>query len=138
MKDCLDTCFELVTLINFSIKREAVLRELKEGTGSDALGVRTVCPTRWTVCAESLASILANIKLLCDTALCATSDTELKARIHGVSSQMQSFKFLFCLILSEMILRHTDKLSQTLQQPKRSSVQGYEIEMLTVKTLEGC
>ena len=36
-----------------------------------------------------------------------------------------------------MILRHTDKLSQTLQQPKLSSVEGHGVAMLTVKTLEG-
>ena len=46
------------------------------------------------------------------------------------------FKFLFCLILSEMILRHTDKLSQTLQQPKMSSVEGHAMAVLTVNTLE--
>ena len=49
---------------------------------------------------------------------------------------MQHFKLLFCLILLEMILRHTDKLSQTLQQPKLSSVEGHSVAMLTVKTLE--
>lgn len=54
-----------------------------------------------------------------------------------MSRQMETFKLLFCLVLSEMILRHTDKLSQTLQQPKLSSVEGHGIAMLTVKTLEG-
>ena len=49
---------------------------------------------------------------------------------------MQSFKFLFGLLLSEVILRHTDKLSRTLQQPKLSSVEGHGVAMLTVKTLE--
>ena len=138
MKDCLDTCFELVKLIKFSPKREAMLRELKEEIGSDAPGVRTLCPTRWTVRAESLASIIANydnIQLLWETAVQATSDTEMKARIQGVGSQMKNFKFLFCLTLSEMILRHTDKLSQTLQQPKLSSVEGHGVAMLTAKTL---
>ena len=66
-----------------------------------------------------------------------TSNTEMKARIRGVWSQMQSFNFLFFIVLSEMVLRHTDKLSQTLQQPKLSSVEGHDIAMLTVKTLEG-
>lgn len=33
MKDCLDTCYELVKLVKFSPKREAMLRELKEETG---------------------------------------------------------------------------------------------------------
>ena len=139
MKDCLDTSWELVKLIKFSPKREAMLRELKEETGSDAPGVRTLCPTRWTVRAGSLASIVANydnIQLLWETAVCATSDTEMKARIQGVASQMQTFRFLFCLLLSEMILRHADKLSQTLQQPKLSSIEAHGVAMLTVKTLE--
>ena len=45
MKDCLDTCFEIIKLITFSPKREAMLRTLKEESGSDASGVRTMCPT---------------------------------------------------------------------------------------------
>ena len=36
-----------------------------------------------------------------------------------------------------MVLHHTDKLSQTLQQPQLSSVEGHDITMLTVITLEG-
>ena len=76
-----------------------------------------MCPTRWTVRADSLASVIANynnIQELWDSALRSSSDSEMKARIHGVDSQMQTFRFFFCLLLSEMILRHTDKLSQTL------------------------
>ena len=94
-----------------------------------------------TVRADSLASIVENydnIQLLWETASRATSDTEMKARIQGMNSQMQCFKFLFCLILSEMILRHTDKLSQTLQQPRMSSIEGHEVAMLTVKPLKAC
>ena len=98
-----------------------------------------MCPTRWTVRADSLASILENydnIQLLWEIASRKTSDTEMKARIQGMRSQMQCFKFLFCFFLSEMILRHTDKLSQTLQQPRMSSIEGHGVAMLTVKTLE--
>ena len=47
------------------------------------------------------------------------------------------FKFLFGLVRSEVISRHTDKLSQNLQQPKLSSVEGHAVAMLIVKTLEG-
>ena len=53
-----------------------------------------------------------------------------------MASQMQTFKFLFDISLSELILRHTDKLSQTLQMPKLSSVEGQGIAMLTVRTLK--
>ena len=112
LKNCLDTCFELVKL-KFSPKHEALLREIK---GSDAPGIRTLCPTRWAVRAESLASIIANynIQLLWETAVSKTCDTEMKARIRGIASQMQTFKF-FCISLSEMILRHTDKLPYSSQ-----------------------
>ena len=72
----------------------------------------------------------------CFGKLHATSDTEMKARIQGVDSQMQTFRFLFCINLSEMILRHTDRLSQTLQEPKLSSVEGHGVATLTTKTLE--
>ena len=65
-----------------------------------------------------------NIQLLWETALQATWDTGTRARIHGVRSPMQSYNFLFCPILSEVILQHTGKLSETLQQPELSCVEG--------------
>jgi len=116
-----------------------MLRKLKEESLDDAPSIRTLCPTRWTVRAESLKSIVANysnIQSLWEEALECTSQTEMKARIQGVSSQMEAFKFYFSLLLAEMILRHTDNLSKTLQNPELASMQAYEIAMLTVKTLK--
>ena len=52
------------------------------------------------------------------------------------SKSMNTFRFLFGLTLSEMILYHADKLSQTLQSPDLSSLEGREIVMLTVTTLK--
>ena len=46
MKDSLDTCFELVKLIKYSPKCEAMLSHLKEEFGSDSASIRTLCPTR--------------------------------------------------------------------------------------------
>ena len=140
MRDCLDTCYELVKLIKCSPKREAMLCQQKEETDSETLSLRALCPTRWTVRAESLARIISNYKdllLLWETALATTSQTEMKARIHGVASQMQTFKFLFGILLAERILQHTDKLSKTLQNPQLSSTEGHAIAMLTVRTLSG-
>ena len=48
---------------------------------------------------------------------------------------MQTFKFFFCLVLSELILRQTDKLSQTLQQPELSSVEAHEVAMKTLEKI---
>ena len=49
---------------------------------------------------------------------------------------MKCYKFLFYLVLTKMILWHIDKLSETLQVPKLSRVEGHEIAMLTIKTLK--
>lgn len=49
-------------------------------------------------------------------------------------SSLSSSSLVF--IPCEIILWHIDKLSQTLQQPTLSGVEGHEVAMLTVKTLQ--
>ena len=139
LRDCLDICFEIVKLIKFSPKRDAMLKQQKEEDGSCEPGIRTLCPTRWTVRAESLGSIIANygcLQQLWEPALGSGAASDIKARIIGVKSQMEKFKFFFCLTLLEKLLRHTDKLSQTLQNPKLSCLEGRDIAMLTKRVLE--
>ena len=77
-----------------------MLNSIKEQIGDDAPSVRTLCPTRWTVRAQSIASILSNYKNiqdLWDEALEGLVDSDIKARIQGVSSQMETFQFYFAL-----------------------------------------
>ena len=115
-----------------------MLHSIKDQDGLDTPGIRTLCPTRWTVRADALASIIQNYSSLQDLwpeTLKCTSDTEMKARIQGVNSVMQNFQFLFSILLAELILWHTDRLSATLQKQDLSSVEGVEIAMLSVKTL---
>ena len=45
MKDCLDTCFELIKLIKFSPKQETLLNKIKEDIGSKSPSICTKCPT---------------------------------------------------------------------------------------------
>lgn len=58
MKNSLDTCFELIKLIKWSPKRDGMLARLKEEVGDTTPNVRTLCPTRWTVRANSLSSVI--------------------------------------------------------------------------------
>ena len=62
-------------------------------------------------------------------------DTESQARILGVSAQMQTFQFVYGVVLGELILRHCDNRSRTLQKESISAAQGQEVADLTVKTL---
>ena len=62
-------------------------------------------------------------------------DTEAKARIHGVSAQMETFNYLYGAILGETILRHTDNLSSTLQHKTLSAAEGQQVAIMTIATL---
>ena len=64
MKDCLDTVYELVKHIKYSPKTETMLTRLKEEIGSYAPSLHTLCPTRWTVCTNSLDTVLENYREL--------------------------------------------------------------------------
>ena len=99
MKDALDMTYEITKLIKYSPRREGIFQTLKETlpTGSTP-GIRVLCPTRWTVRADSLLSITSNYGVLQSTweeALLVAKDSETKARIHGVSSQMKTFNYLY-------------------------------------------
>ena len=62
----LESAFEITKLIKFSPKRSAALDHIKaESSNEDAgPGVRTFCPTRWTVRGEAITSILENYNFL--------------------------------------------------------------------------
>ena len=60
----------------------------------DSPGMRLLCPTRWTVKADSLKSVLDNYETLMETwneSVEVLKDTEMKARVLGVLSQMKRF-----------------------------------------------
>ena len=87
--------------------------------GSDSPGIHVLCPTRWTVRTEAFKSILNNFSVLLelwDESLLVVKDTEMKARIQGVSAQMNILEFFFCVSLGLLILRHTDNLSRKIQK----------------------
>ena len=60
----------------------------------------------------------------------------MKARILGVASQMKTFSYLFGISLGDLILRHSDNLSRTLQKVGISAAQGQEVTAMTVQTLK--
>ena len=81
----------------------------------EGIGFRTLCPTRWTVRASSLGSIITLIQAVWEEALDVAKDSETCARIIGVKHCMSTFEYLFGVLLGELILKYTDNLSKTLQ-----------------------
>ena len=146
-RDALDIAFEITRLIKFSPKREAAFEKIRSSQQDDLefptpVGIRALCPTRWTVRGDSLESILLNYEALLQLwDECLESrvrlDPDIKARIIGVKSVMTEFRFVFGLKVSEVILKMTDNLSRTLQKSSISAAEAQHLASLSVATLQG-
>ena len=138
MKSALEITHEITKLIKYSPRRERIFKDLKGEMAPGSPGVRVLCPTRWTVRADSMLSIIQNYSVLqelWDKAVDIVRDSDTIARIRGVSAQMQSFNFFFGLVLGECLLRNTDNLSRTLQKKDFSAAEGQITMEQTKRTL---
>ena len=138
MRDALDITYEIVKLIKKSPRRDATLQRLKEQMHEDSPGIRVLCPTRWTVRAQALQSILSNysvLQVLWQESLDFVKEAEMRSRIQGVSTCMKTFEFFWGVALGELLLNHTDNLSKTLQHTSMSAAEGQKIAKMTVCTL---
>ena len=137
----LDIAFEITKLIKFSPKRNAAFDHIREESEEDSgMGIRKLCPTRWTVQGNSVDSIIRNynnLKQLWDECLEKRLDPDIKGRIIGVKTQMTQYKVLFGLKLCERVLKITDNLSATLQKQSLPAAEAQSIAEMTIKTLEG-
>ena len=101
--------------------------------------IRVFRDTRWTVRCGTLVSIIQHYKELKELwkwCLKVYKDTETKAHIIGVQTQMNKFNYFFEVKLAILLLRHSDNLSTTLQSPRVSASQAQSIARKTVITLE--
>ena len=69
IKNALEMTHEVCKLIKCSPKRENIFRQLKEFSNltrdyCSSSSIRVLCPTRWTVQANALASIIENYVVL--------------------------------------------------------------------------
>ena len=139
MKSALETMHEITKLVKYSPRRENLFCDIKGEIAPGTPGVRVLCPTRWTVRADSMQSIIHNysvLQSLWDQAADIVHDTETIARIRGVAAHMQSFEFFFGLVLGEILLHHTDNLSKTLLK-NYSASEGQRVADMMKRTLHG-
>ena len=60
LKDNMDTTYDISNLIKKYSKRDTMLQKIRKDLSSEYPGFRVLCPTRWTVRAESMKIILDN------------------------------------------------------------------------------
>lgn len=82
MVDALDVTNEISKLLKYSPKRDAMFNKLKKELAPDTSGFRVLGPTRWTVRANSLQSVVDNwepLNQLWEDCLLTKLDSEVKA-----------------------------------------------------------
>ena len=137
--DALDNSNEIIKLIKMSPRRDNIFQKIKTEIGDNSTpNIRKLCPTRWTVRANSMRSIIENYETLTDVWQEALSDADgdVKARLNGVASIMEKFDYFFGLSLGEMLLRHSDNLSKALQKKDLSASEGLSLAQDTLITLK--
>ena len=85
-------------MLNFSPRREAVFQKIKHEVSPECAGFQTLCPTRWTVRASSLTSVISNyevIQFVWDEALDIARDSETRALLIGFHHRMSTFEYFF-------------------------------------------
>ena len=139
MQEALDITAEITKLVKLSPRRCTIFQRLKDELAPLDPGIRVLCPTRWTVKAEALKSIVDNFEVLqhlWEESLEYVKESEMRARILGVSDRMMKFDFFFGAILGETILSHSDNLSRTLQKGDISASEGQGVAEMTVTCLK--
>ena len=137
--DMFDTTAEISKLLKFSAKRDATFDRIKEAISPETSDFRVLCPTRWTVRAACLQSVIDNWKVLqelWEECLESKLEREIRAQIIGVNDQITTFEYDFGIKLGSLLLRHSDNLPKALQKINLSAAEGQSIASLTVKTLE--
>ena len=138
LKEAFDSIRETCELVKNSPQRDTKLSEIRSATQNQEKSIHAFCPTRWTVRAETLRSVIENhdeLMALWEWSIKHLKDTEMKARVIGVNTVMSNFSFFYGCALGEFMLRLTDHLSCSLQDPKTSAAEGQEITADTVRTL---
>ena len=91
MKDAMETAHEITKLIKYSPRHEEIFHTQRASDGDHhGSGLCVQCPTRWTVRADSLASIMSHYAVLQETwveAMTIVRDMETKAGINVVQAR---------------------------------------------------
>ena len=136
LRSCLDAVFEITKLIKKSPKRDAIFQKLKHDLATDTPSFCVLCPTRWIA---SLQSVLDSYEVLLGVGeefKNSQIDSEMKAKIIGIETQILTFNFLLGISLGTLILQHSDNLSKSLQHDTITAAEGQPMAKLTIDVLK--
>ena len=140
MRDAFDTVLELSKLFKYSAKKKAMLLKLKSELSPQSPGVKPLCPTRWTVRAESLRSVLLNYKVI-QSALEEiveqySGNTKATSQARGILVIFSKFSFFFGVAVAEKFFSITDTLSRAIQKKSLCACAANKMAEVTISSLK--
>lgn len=106
IRDAMDVVREIVKLINFSPKRKTLFSSKSAESNQAGGTLKPLCPTRWTVRAAAMKSVIDKYTVLMDTMqeVNQTTRDEHGLKAGGVLSALENFSTLFGLRLGYLFL----------------------------------
>ena len=139
MRDTFDTILELSKVFKCGAKKKAMLLKIKAELSPKTPGIKPLCPTRWTVWAESLRSLVLNyevIQSVLDEILVEYSgNMEATAAARGIATVIMKFSFLFGVVVAEKLFSVTDTLSKAVQKKSLCASEARKMAAVTVSSL---
>ena len=130
----------LSKIFKYSAKKKAMLLKLKCELAPGNPGVKPLCPTRWTVRAESLRSVITNYGVILTVLEGILEEYrgnfEACCQARGVLTTMETFQFLFGVAISEKVFCITDKLNKALQKKDLSAIAAKKYASVTICALK--
>ena len=117
IRDAMDLVREIVKLINFSPKRKTLFSSKLTENDQTGSTIKPLCPTRWTVRAASMRSVLEQYSVIMDTMqeVNETTRDEYGLKAGGVLAAMEKFSTLFGLRLGHLLFGAAEETSIALQ-----------------------
>ena len=140
MADTFDTVLEMAKVFKYSAKKKAMLLKLKADLSPETMGIRPLCPTRWTVRAESLRSVILNYSVIHSVLEEIIEEyrgnSEATSQARGIMVTMEKFSFLFGVVIGEKLFSITDTLSKALQRKTMCAMEAKRLAAVTLASLK--
>uniref|UniRef100_A0A6P7GZN1 Uncharacterized protein LOC114345000 n=1 Tax=Diabrotica virgifera virgifera TaxID=50390 RepID=A0A6P7GZN1_DIAVI len=121
MRDIMNLAKDLINTVRESPKRmdifKTILAVMPKKTGR--IGLRPLCPTRWTMRASSMKQILNNYASLSEFFLSfsESGSCDAASKCSGYFEQMSKFKTLFLISLYSFVMSPIEEVNTQLQSP---------------------
>jgi hypothetical protein len=138
IRDALSLVNEIHNFITLSPKRLAMFENLQTQSSPNLPSIKPLCPTRWTVRATAVDSVLKNYPILLEELekISEESSGDIASKASGLATSLEQFSTFFGLKLSYLVFSATEQLSTTLQGKDITAQIGINARDSTVNFLQ--